>query len=237
MTLTFVAMASAVLGLLLLLLAGPAYRIGLSLQTAFAVLRWGAYVGGAGAALGLAASVLAYRRKQRLPLSLAILASVIGVVALVIPYSWQRRAGSVPPIHDITTDLDNPPAFEAVVPLRAEAPNALERPPIVGDQQRKGYPDITPITMSLPPDRVFNRSLDVAQRMGWEIVAANQASGRIEATDTTFWFGFKDDVAVRITPWGSGTRVDVRSVSRVGRSDVGTNAQRIREFLDALQDE
>jgi uncharacterized protein (DUF1499 family) len=84
---------------------------------------------------------------------------------------------------------------------------------------------------------VFNRALDVAQRMGWELVAADQASGRIEATDTTTWFGFKDDIVVRVTSWGSGARVDMRSVSRVGRSDVGTNARRIREFLDALQED
>jgi uncharacterized protein (DUF1499 family) len=108
---------------------------------------------------------------------------------------------------------------------------------MLATQQREGYPDIEPLTMPLPPDRVFNRALDVAQRLGWEIVATDQTGGRIEATDTTRWFGFKDDVAVRITPWGSGTRVDVRSVSRVGRSDVGTNARRIREFLEALQDE
>jgi uncharacterized protein (DUF1499 family) len=73
--------------------------------------------------------------------------------------------------------------------------------------------------------------------MDWEVVGSDQSTGRIEATDTTPWFGFKDDIVVRITPWGSGTRVDVRSVSRVGRSDVGTNARRIRDFLDALQDE
>ena len=66
---------------------------------------------------------------------------------------------------------------------------------------------------------------------GWRIVTADKASGRIEATDTTRWFGFEDDVVVRLTPWGSGTRVDVRSVSRIGRSDVGTNARRIRRYL------
>lgn len=237
MTLTYVALATAVLGLMLLLLSGPAYRLGLPLETAFTILRWGAYVGGLGLMLGLVASFVAYRRRQRWPMTLAVVASVLGLVAVAIPYSWQRRARSVPPIHDITTDLDNPPAFEAIVPLRAEAPNTLDRPPMLAGQQREGYPDLAPVTISLPPDRVFNRSLDVAQRMGWEIVAADQASGRIEATDTTRWFGFTDDVAVRITPWGSGTRVDVRSVSRVGRSDVGTNAQRIRDFLEALQDE
>ena len=237
MTLTFVALAIAGLGLLLLLIAGPAYRIGLSLETAFAILRWAAYIGVAGIAAGLAAAFVAHRRARRWPLVLAVVATVVGAIAAAVPYSWQRRARSVPPIHDITTDLDNPPAFEAVVPLRAGAPNSLDRSPMLATQQREGYPDIAPLTLPLPPERVFNRALDVAQRLGWELVAADQASGRIEATDTTTWFGFTDDIVVRVTSWGSGTRVDVRSVSRVGRSDVGTNARRIREFLDALQED
>jgi uncharacterized protein (DUF1499 family) len=237
MTLTLIALGISVLGLLLLALAGPAYRLGLSLESAFGVLRWGGYVGAAGVAVALVAGVMARRRKQMLPMVLALVALVAGVTAVVIPYSWQRTASRVPPIHDITTDLDNPPAFEAIVPLRADAPNALERPPMLAAQQREGYPDIAPATLPLPPERVFNRALDVAERLGWTIVASDQSTGRIEATDTTRWFGFEDDVVVRITPWGSGTRVDVRSVSRVGRSDVGTNARRIREFLDALQEE
>ncbi len=237
MTLTLIALGISVLGLLLLALAGPAYRLGLSLESAFGVLRWGGYVGAAGVAVALVAGAMARRRKQMLPMVLALVALVAGVTAVLIPYSWQRTASRVPPIHDITTDLDNPPAFEVIVPLRADAPNALERPPMLAAQQREGYPDIAPATLPLPPERVFNRALDVAARMGWTIVASDPSTGRIEATDTTRWFGFEDDVVVRITPWGSGTRVDVRSVSRVGRSDVGTNARRIREFLDALQEE
>jgi uncharacterized protein (DUF1499 family) len=237
MILSLLALAIALLGLLLLGAAGPAYRVGLSLQTAFAILRWGAYLGAAGIAAGIAAMLMARWRGQRKAAWLALLALVAGLTAAGIPYSWQRRASSVPPIHDISTDLDKPPEFEAIVPLRADAPNTLDRPPMLVAQQREGYPDLAPLTLSLPPERVFNRALDVAGRMGWEVVSSDQPSGRIEAIDTTRWFGFKDDVVVRITPWGSGTRVDLRSVSRVGRSDVGTNARRIRDFLDNLQDE
>ena len=90
--------------------------------------------------------------------------------------------------------------------------------------------------MSAAPKEAFTRALAVAQDRGWEIVSADESTGRIEATDTTQWFGFKDDVVVRLTAWGTGTRVDVRSVSRVGRGDVGTNARRIEEYLDSLQD-
>jgi uncharacterized protein (DUF1499 family) len=237
MILSLVALAIAALGLVLVGAAGPAYRVGLSLQNAFTVMRWGAYAGVAGIAVGIAAMLLARWRKQRKAAWVALGALAAGLVAVGIPYSWQRRAAGVPPIHDITTDLDKPPEFQAIVPLRADAPNSLERSPMLATQQREGYPDLEPLTLPLPPDRVFNRALDVAGRMDWEVVGSDQSTGRIEATDTTPWFGFKDDIVVRITPWGSGTRVDVRSVSRVGRSDVGTNARRIRDFLDALQDE
>jgi uncharacterized protein (DUF1499 family) len=237
MRLSLAALVVAFLGLLLLAAAGPVYRVGLSLDTALGVMRWGGYVGAASIVAGIAAMLTARWRHQRKAAWVAGLALVAGIAAVGIPYSWQRRASRVPPIHDITTDLDKPPEFQAIVPLRGDAPNTLDRPPILVQQQREGYPDLAPLTLPLPPDRVFNRALDVAERMGWEVVESDQPSGRIEATDTTYWFGFKDDVVVRVTAWGSGTRVDVRSVSRVGRSDIGTNARRIRDFLDRLQDE
>jgi uncharacterized protein (DUF1499 family) len=235
MILSLFACAVSVVGLLLLAAAGPVYRLGGELPTAFAVLRWAAYLGLAGAATSLAAGGFAYWKRRRVPTAVALVALVIGLTAAAIPYAWQRRAQNVPPIHDISTDLDNPPAFEAIVPLRDDAANTLERPPMLAAQQREGYPGLAPVTLSMPPAQAFDRALAVAQDNGWDIVTADKASGRIEATDTTFWFGFKDDVAVRLTPWGAGTRVDVRSASRVGRSDVGTNARRIEAFLDALQ--
>jgi uncharacterized protein (DUF1499 family) len=236
MTPALLACAIAALGLTLLAAAGPAYRIGvLSLPNAFVLLRWGAYVGVAAMGAALLAGGLAYRRGARVRMLLAGTAFVAGLVALGIPFQWQRAARSVPPIHDITTDLENPPTFEAVVPLRADAPNTLERPPALTEQQRQGYPDLAPITLSMPSDQAFDRALAAAQEAGWRIVTADKGSGRLEATDTTRWFGFQDDIVVRLTPWGAGTRVDVRSVSRVGRSDTGTNARRIRRYLDALQ--
>jgi uncharacterized protein (DUF1499 family) len=82
---------------------------------------------------------------------------------------------------------------------------------------------------------VFARAVEAARALGWEIVAAVPADGRLEATDRTRWFGFRDDVVVRVRPDGAGTRVDIRSVSRVGRSDLGTNARRIRAFVEALR--
>jgi uncharacterized protein (DUF1499 family) len=233
---SLVAVGVSVLALVLLALAGPAYRLGVSLQMAFGVLRWGAYIGVLGVAAGVIALLWSRRRPTRGGPVLGGVAVLLGAIAVAIPYMWQREARSVPPIHDISTDLENPPQFIAVVPLRADAPNGLDRGPELPQLQREGYPDIAPVTLTQSPDDAFMRVLAAAQDSGWEIVSADQSSGQIEATDTTRWFGFKDDVVVRLTPWGTGTRVDVRSVSRVGGSDVGTNARRIEEFLDRLQD-
>jgi uncharacterized protein (DUF1499 family) len=231
----FLACGVAALGLLLLGGAGPLYRIGvLSLPTAFTMLRWAAYAGLAAVALGVGPAMIGYARGDRMRVLVATLALLGGAAAFGVPFQWQQSAQSVPPIHDISTDLENPPAFQAVVPLRAEAPNTLERSALLVQQQREGYPDLAPATLPVPGDQAFDRALAEAQDAGWRIVTADKAGGRIEATDTTRWFGFEDDIVVRLTPWGSGTRVDVRSVSRIGRSDAGTNARRIRRYLAEL---
>jgi uncharacterized protein (DUF1499 family) len=235
MLLALVACGIAALGLVLLAIAGPAYRVGLvSLESADAVLRWAKYVAIAAAAVSIAAAALAYFRRERLRVLVASLGLLGGMAVFGISSQREYRIASAPPIHDISTDLENPPTFETVTRLRGDAPNRLERPPDLGEEQRKGYPDIAPITLPEPRDVVFDRALAAAQEMGWQIVTADKATGRIEATDTSRWFGLTDDIVVRLTPWGSGTRVDVRSVSRVGVNDAGANARRIRRYLDAL---
>jgi uncharacterized protein (DUF1499 family) len=90
------------------------------------------------------------------------------------------------------------------------------------------------VILNLPYDQAFRRALDVARAMGWDIVAETPAEGRIEATATTFWFGFKDDIVIRITPADHRSLLDIRSASRVGRSDAGSNAARIREYVRRL---
>ena len=120
-----------------------------------------------------------------------------------------------------------------------EKPPQFKKPlsyggPQVAEQQRKAYPDIQPAVLAAGPEAAFARALAAAQAMGWDIVDAQPKEGRIEATATTFWFGFKDDVVVRITPLVAGSRIDVRSKSRVGRGDTGTNAQRVRAYLKRL---
>jgi uncharacterized protein (DUF1499 family) len=228
----------AVVALLMLLCAALGYRTGLlGLQTAFLLLRWGAYSGGAAAVVSLFAVVLtlARPRGERHRLALAGLGLLLGAALIGFPASQLYRARNLPPIHDITTDVNDPPAFQAVLPLRASAPNTVDYGGSeVAAQQRNAYPDIATVTLSVPPAQAFERALATAQAMGWDLVASDSSAGRIEATDTTFWFGFKDDVVVRVRPANGGSRIDVRSLSRVGRGDVGTNARRIRDYLREL---
>lgn len=144
---------------------------------------------------------------------------------------YMRYAVNVPPIHDITTDTVNPPAFVSVLPLRKDAVNPVRYGPETAALQMRAYPDIKTLTLRMPFGKAFSRALDAARSLGWTIVAAEPHDGRIEATATTFWMGFKDDIVIRIEPHDDLCSVDIRSVSRVGKSDLGANAKRIRRFL------
>jgi uncharacterized protein (DUF1499 family) len=223
----------ALIAVLLLPLSGIGYRLGLwDFRPGLSVFRWAAYVGVAAAILSLVGLFLTRSGSARRGFPLAVIGLVVGLAATWIPWQWWQVVKSVPMIHDITTDTETPPKFVAILPLRAGAPNSAEyEGPELAAQQRTGYPDLGPLTLQVPPAQAFTHALTAAQAMGWEIVANEPTEGRIEATDTTFWFGFKDDVVVRIAPADSGSRIDVRSVSRVGKSDVGANAKRITEYL------
>lgn len=142
------------------------------------------------------------------------------------------------PIHDITTDTANPPAFEVLDDTRAGARNTLEYGGVeVADQQATAYPDIVPLETGLSTDAAFERALQVAGEMGWEIVATDPTRHRFEATARTSVFYFADDIVVAVTPAENGSRVDMRGVSRVGRSDQGVNAARIRTFRQQFHKE
>jgi len=226
----------ALLAALLLLMAGPGTRLALwDFRFGFTLMRWALYLGVGSA--GLAMIALAIPRLRRGQVGALSLAIVVGLATAALPLSQVQKARSVPPIHDITTDTNDPPTFEAIAPLRADAPNPVEYAgEEVAAQQREGYPDLGPLRTDHPPADVFAAARDAAEAMGWEMVAAEQAEGRIEATDTTFWFGFKDDVVIRVRPQGDGSIVDVRSKSRVGGSDIGANAARIEGYLTELSD-
>jgi uncharacterized protein (DUF1499 family) len=219
------------------LLAGPGYRFrGWGLGGAFLLLRWGAVLGLAAAALGVLATAVALAQGARRGVLLGVVTLVIGLAAFGVPWRMQQQAHRVPSIHDITTDPDDPPMFVAVVSRRVGARNPVEYAgAVVADQQRRAFPDIVPLRVAAAPDRVFAAVEAAARALGWEIVGAVPAEGRLEATATTAWFGFKDDVVVRVRAEGAGSRVDVRSLSRIGVGDLGTNAARVRAFLARLR--
>ncbi len=229
----------ALVAAIALLLAGPGTRLGWwDFRTGFSVMRWAAFLGLATAAMSL--GLLAWPRTRRTAPWAFAFAAAIGVGVAAVPLNGLRQARSVPPIHDISTDTAQPPAFVALQDARRDAPNGLDYAgEEIAQQQRAAYPDVGPLRLQAAPDVAFPQALAAADAMGWELAGSDAASGRIEATATTRWFGFKDDVVVRVAPDGGGSRVDVRSMSRLGGSDVGANARRIRDYLrrlDALAD-
>lgn len=223
----------AILVTLVAVMSGFGSRWGLwNFRTGFSMLRWAAYGGILTIMIGAVALYRARPNGPRRGFTAAAAALVLGLLVVGVPWLNQRAAAGAPPIHDITTDTENPPSFVAVAPLRADAPNPVEYGgQEVAVQQRRAFPEIRPVILDLPADRAFQRALDAASAQGWQIVDANPADGRIEATDRTFWFGFYDDVVVRLTPLDGRTVLDVRSKSRIGRGDMGTNARRVREYI------
>lgn len=179
----------------------------------------------------------------------------IGILALCVPgvvllkgASVQKTAKTLPLIHDITTDTQNPPQFTGrVLAERAatEGVNTLDytgktdvrEKTLVSVLQVRDYPDIRPLVLAASPEIVFGEAVGAAKSMGWDISVQDADAGVIEATATTAWFGFKDDIAIRIMPSeGGGSVLDIRSVSRVGLSDLGANAARIRSFTQKMSD-
>ena len=210
----------------LLALSGPGVRFELfDYRTGLTIFRTCAWVGVAAMVLAVVALIVPAARQRGLVLPIAAL--LLGAIAFGVPFQFQQTAGSVPRINDVTTDTANPPRY-----MTTERKYPGEE---FARQQRAGYPDIAPVMLAVPPREAFERAVRAAESMGWEVVGRDAATGVLEAVDTTKWFGFKDDIAVRVTAAGSGSRVDVRSKSRVGRSDIGTNARRIRAYLERLR--
>ena len=229
--------AVALLALLGVILAGPGtrygwwnYRIGLDM------LVFAAYLGLAAAAAAVVLVVLLAVPRWRVRPWVPLVTLIVGLLAVAPPLILRQQARGVPPIHDITTDFADPPQFVALQSVRHDAPNGVAYGgPEVAAEQQKAYADIKPLVLKSPPAETLQHAIDAARSLGWEVIATDAASGRIEATDTTSWFGFKDDIVVRVRPDPSGgSRVDVRSVSRVGKSDLGANAARVRRYLAKL---
>jgi hypothetical protein len=202
---------------------------------AFKILIVGVVVATVGTAVGAAAIYLSWRGGHATSMYWSIAAFATGLLVAAPVVSSAHLLRTLPRIHDISTDTENPPPFVAVLKERAGAPNAADYGgPAVAKLQRAAYPDLKPLYVGMPPPAAFEAALTSARELGWKIVDADSAAGRIEASDRTFWFGFIDDVVIRITAAAVGARIDVRSKSRVGKSDLGANARRVRKFLGTL---
>lgn len=202
------------------------------------------------ALLGLVFSLivlLLYRKKGTRIRDLTLMGLICSVAYLGFIGYWVNIAMGVPQIHDITTNLDNPPQFQVLklrpddfadIPGRGEPKyagmDAMERWKVL---HREAYGDLKTVTVKMPVDQAVTLAEKLARERGWKVALARPEEGRVEAVDTVSLFRFQDDVVIRIQPGPGGltSEVDVRSVSRVGRSDLGVNANRIRNFLKDLQ--
>ena len=209
------------------------YRLGL--QT---LMPDAAYVGLAAMAVALLALILAATRTiARRTAVFALIALLLGGVAAYFPWHWSNQRGVYVTLNDVTTDIDNPPSLAFAEQMRtAEHGNPVayggEK---LAEVQKKAYPDIAPATLSVPPAQAFERALAVAKAKGWTILKTDPGDGIIDADEQSRWFGFTDDIAIRVTAAGGGSRVDIRSGARQGRGDFGVNANRVRGFLAALK--
>ena len=151
---------------------------------------------------------------------------VLGAALAYVPWQYHRIRSSLPPIHDISTDTGNPPSFHAVLQARTaeNAGSVAYDDPQLSELQKNAYPDLAPIKAAPSWSEAFDRALYVAKTMpGWTIVASDPDAGRIEASQRSRWFGFTDDIVIRVTCGEAGSRIDMRSTSRQGRSDNGAS--------------
>lgn len=216
------------------------YRVGL-----YAIFPYSLYFGIAAFVAGGAWLATALSLNRATALRYGLTGFLGALVTLGVPLSDYWAGYDKPPIHDISTDVEHPPEFAALLLQREGATNppGYDGPePVVMDGksyttsqlQKKYYPDIHPIGQLMPPERLFDRALATARAMGWTIVAVAPDEGRIEATDTTFFFGFVSDIVIRVKPSGMGARLDIRAKSRVGQADGGENAALIRAYVKKL---
>lgn len=207
-------------------------------------------LGGVVSILALLAAIFIKPRKG---IAIAVVGVLVPILALARLGQMKSTVEKLPFIHDVTTDTQNPPEFGKAVMTERAAVEGVNTADYIGKKaparnadgeteqklvsalQTQAYPEIRPVILSDAKDVVFGKALATAKSMGWKIKEEDVATSRIDATDSTFWYGFEDDVTIRLrVSEGGGTIVDVRSLSRVGGSDLGKNAARVGEFLERL---
>jgi uncharacterized protein (DUF1499 family) len=162
----------------------------------------------------------------------------IALITVLIPVQWKHTLDRLPRIHDITTDMDDPPSYVDALRLRTRTDHPLTYDGAdVALKQRAAYPDVRPLFVKTSKSKTFETAKRVIRDLGLELAGASLEEGRLEAVDTSPLFGFKDDLVIRIRELSTGSRVDMRSKSRVGLSDLGQNAARIRRVSKALRSE
>ena len=205
-------------------------------KTAFSLLAGCALTAAIILALAGVGLISAIRQKNEKAKHRAMLVIFILVVPMGVLFSFAYKASQVPKIHDISTDLVNPPEFVHLAE-RAEELNSLEIKPEVIALQKQHYVGLVGLILPLSKDQALQRAAAVAKRLGWQNLMLDAEQGTLEAIDTSFWFGFKDDIVVRVMAQEpQQVKLDLRSVSRVGQSDLGKNAQRIEDFLKLFGD-
>ncbi len=211
------------------------------------IFSWGGPVLLGGLTIGLLAFAAAFIKPRKgAGFLLAMIAITIPVAGMYKASSTRAVAGTLPSIHDISTDTQDVPMFGDKIMAQRNATNGVNSADYIGKTdkrekelvsvlQARDYADIRPIISADTPALAYEKSLDAVKALGWDVVDARPADKIIEATDTTFWFGFKDDIIIRVRPSaGGGSVIDMRSLSRIGGSDIGKNAQRIRAFRDRV---
>ena len=181
--------------------------------------------------------------KPRRGIVAAFIALSVPALGLGYGKNVAKTAKTLPFIHDITTDTQDVPVFSSTIIEARTGQNSLDYSagfdPIskkpLARAQALAYPDIHTLALNKTPSLAYEQALAALKSMGLKLITQEPQSGILEATASSLWFGFKDDVVIRIRPSASGSRVDIRSVSRVGKSDLGKNAQRIRALSAALQ--
>jgi len=207
------------------------YRLGWwPVGMALTIAEWAVYAAILGLAVSVVGTILSRPGARRRGFALGLLGIAASLPLVAIAAQWQYAAGTYPPINDISTDTEDPPVFW-------DMPNPTEYPGAKNAAlQRAAYPDLAPLILTVTPSRAYALALALAKEKGWEIVADEPNDGRIEAVDRSLLYGFRDEIIIRVSASDGGSRVDLRSRSRIGRIDRGVNAKRVRAFLAALKE-
>jgi hypothetical protein len=223
------------------LLAIALHRFGLvEYQVAYAALVAGFSVAAIGLLIAAAAFVSIWNDGLR-GLGRAITAAAIGLALVGWPVVDFARSTTLPAITDITTDFNDPPRFVAVASARPQGANPITYPAGAARLQRESYPGVKAFEVEANPDEVFNIIMAIVEKRGWRVLdnvspRGGERDGRVEAVARTLVMGFREDITIRVRTVDKGVRIDMRSASRYGHHDFGSNARRVESFFSEFAD-